>query len=80
MITEESLGTGSTYGDTTLEGLGLGLGYQHDLDDLGVFIRAEISASGYEDAKAISSATPGNVITVNNMYGAEGSIRIGKTF
>ena len=80
LITEESLGTGSTYGDSTLEGLGLGIGYQHDLDDLGVFIRAEISASGYEDAKAISTATPGNVITVNNMYGAEGSIRIGKTF
>ena len=80
VISEESLGTGGTYGDATIEGLGLGLGYQYDLDDVGIFIRAEITASGYEDTKAISSADPGRVVRIDNMYGAEGSIRVGKTF
>ena len=80
LITEESLATGGSYGDATLEGLGLGIGYQYDLDDLGVFVRAEVSASGYEDAKAVNANDVNKVITVDSMYGAEGSIRIGKTF
>ena len=80
LISEESLSTGGSYGDATLEGLGLGIGYQYDLDDLGVFVRAEVSASGYEDAKAVNANDVNKVITVDSMYGAEGSIRIGKTF
>ena len=80
VVSEESLATGSAYGDATVEGLGLGLGYQLDLDDIGIFIRAEVSASAYEDTKAVSTAATGNVIRIDNMYGAEGSIRVGKTF
>ena len=80
VISEESLATGGAYGDATVEGLGLGIGYQYDLDDLGVFVRAEVSASGYEDVKAINTNDVDKTITVDSMYGAEGSIRIGKTF
>ena len=80
VISEESLGTGGAYGDATVEGLGLGIGYQYDLDDLGMFVRAEVTASGYEDVKAINSNDVMKQITVDNMYGAEGSIRVGKTF
>jgi len=80
VVTEESLATGGAYGDATVEGLGLGIGYQYDLEDLGVFVRAEVSASGYEDVKAINTNDVMKTITVDSMYGAEGSIRIGKTF
>ena len=80
VISEESLATGGAYGDATVEGLGLGIGYQYDLDDLGVFVRAEVTASGYEDVKAINTNDVDKYITVDSMYGAEGSIRIGKTF
>ena len=80
VVTEESLATGGAYGDATVEGLGLGIGYQYDLEDLGVFVRAEVSASGYEDVKAINTNDVDKTITVDSMYGAEGSIRIGKTF
>tara|TARA_Y100000590_G_scaffold394567_1_gene473823 strand:+ start:54 stop:740 length:687 start_codon:yes stop_codon:yes gene_type:complete len=80
VISEENLATGGAYGDATVEGLGLGIGYQYDLDDLGVFVRAEVSASGYEDVKAINTNDVDKTITVDSMYGAEGSIRIGKTF
>jgi len=80
VISEENLATGGAYGDATVEGLGLGIGYQYDLDDLGLFVRAEVSASGYEDVKAINTNDVDKTITVDSMYGAEGSIRIGKTF
>ena len=80
VISKESLGTDGAYGDATVEGLGLGMGYQHDLDDLGIFIRAEITASAYEDVKAVNTNDITKVIRVKDMYGAEGSIRIGKTF
>ena len=80
MVTNESLATGGSYADQTVEGLGLGMGYQHDFSDLGIFVRAEVSASAYEDSKAVNANDAGKVITVDSMYGAEGSIRIGKTF
>ena len=80
VISNETLGTGGSYGDATVEGLGLGIGYQYDLDDLGMFVRAEVTASGYEDVKAINSNDVMKQITIDNMYGAEGSIRVGKTF
>ena len=80
VVSQESLGTDGAYGDATVEGLGLGIGYQYDLDDLGVFVRAEVTASGYEDVKAINTNDVDKTITIDSMYGAEGSIRIGKTF
>ena len=80
VISEESMGTGGAYGDATIEGLGAGIGYQHDFDDLGIFVRAEVTASAYEDVKAINTNDITKQITIDNMYGAEGSIRIGKTF
>ena len=80
VISEENLGTGGSYGDATVEGLGLGIGYQYDIDDLGVFVRAEVTASAYEDVKAVNADDVTKVIMIDNMYGAEGSIRDGKTF
>ena len=80
VISEENLGTGGSYGDATVEGLGLGIGYQYDIDDLGVFVRAEVTASAYEDVKAVNADDVTKVIMIDNMYGAEGSIRVGKTF
>mgnify|MGYP001238411071 FL=1 len=80
VISNETLGTGGSYGDATIEGLGLGIGYQYDLEDLGVFVRAEVTASGYEDVKAVNADDVTKVIMIDNMYGAEGSIRVGKTF
>ena len=81
VISEESLGSGGSYGDQEIEGLGLGMGYQHDLDVMGgMFVRAEVTASAYEDVKAINTTDVDKVIKVTDMYGAEGSIKIGKTF
>ena len=82
VVTNESLGTGGTYPDREIEGLGLGIGYQHDFDELadGLFIRAELTASGYESVKAVNTTDVTKSITVTDIYGAQGSIKIGKTF
>tara|TARA_B100000029_G_scaffold228943_1_gene226529 strand:- start:236 stop:931 length:696 start_codon:yes stop_codon:yes gene_type:complete len=80
LISEETLNTGGAYGDATIEGLGFGLGYQHDFDDLGVFVRLEANASAYESVKAHNTNDVHKTISVSDLYGAEGSIRIGKTF
>jgi len=81
VITNESLGTGGTYPDREIEGLGLGVGYQHDFDVMGgMFVRAEVTASGYESVKAVNSTDVTKNITVTDIYGAQGSIKVGKTF
>jgi hypothetical protein len=81
VISEESLGSGGSYGDQEIEGLGLGMGYQHDLDVMGgMFVRAEITASAFEDVKSVNTTDVDKVIKVTDMYGAQGSIKIGKTF
>ncbi len=80
VISEETLNTGGSYGDATIEGLGFGLGYQHDFDDIGLFVRLEATASAYESVKTHNTNDVDKTIEVNDLYGAEGSIRVGKTF
>ena len=73
--TKESLGTGSTYPDTNMEGASLSLGYQHDTD--AVFVRAEVGYSDYEGITVTSSTS--NKVDVD-VDGAWARISIGRTF
>ena len=77
--TKESLATGSAYSDADTMGYSLGFGYQHTLDN-DVFIRAEVNAASYDDVSATSTVEAAKVVTVSDMYGAYGSIKIGKSF
>ena len=79
ILTQESLGTGSKYNDVDTNGISVGLGYQYTADN-GVFIRAEVSASEYDDVDATSTVDSSKVIEVKEMYGAIGSVKIGKSF
>ena len=79
VLTQESLGTGSKYGDTDTTGISVGLGYQYTADN-GVFIRAEVSASEYDDVNATSEVDTSKKVEVTEMYGAVGSIKVGKSF
>jgi len=68
VVTNESLGTGGTYPDREIEGLGLGMGYQHDFDALGgLFVRGEVTASAYESVKAVNTTDVSKVITVTDL-------------
>ena len=77
--TNESLATGGSYGDVDTTGIVFGLGYNHDLDN-GVFVRLEVQAMEFEDVNASNSTDATKKVSVSEMMGAQGSIRIGKTF
>jgi len=53
VITNESLGTGSTYGNTDLDGTLIGLGYNKDFDN-GLFVRAEGAYTEF-DGESVTS-------------------------
>ena len=73
--TNEDLGTGSTYGNTSLDGTVYGVGYQKDLD--AVFVRVE---GTYLDFDGVTLTSNDNTITLKNLDGVTGKISIGKSF
>jgi hypothetical protein len=78
VITNEKMGTGSTYGNTDLDGTLIGLGYNRDFDN-GMFVRAEGAYTEFDGASVTSSTTV-NKITLNSLDGVTGKISIGKSF
>ena len=83
LITNESLDSGSTYGNATLEGVMAGVGLERNLDN-GMFIRAEVNYSQYDNitlnATTTSSDDHTNKVTVKNLNGYTGALSIGKSF
>tara|TARA_B100000902_G_C27289967_1_gene906557 strand:+ start:1491 stop:2177 length:687 start_codon:yes stop_codon:yes gene_type:complete len=79
VATQESLGTGGAYPNVDTTGYTVGLGYQHNVDN-GFFARIELAVSDYDDVSATNSNESDKKIEVNDMYGAHGSIKIGKSF
>ena len=75
--TKEALGTGSSYTDKTgVQGVHGGLGYQHDTDG-GVFLRAELFYSKYDNVKL--TGTGGHIVDVD-LEGGGAKISIGRAF
>jgi opacity protein-like surface antigen len=78
--TNESLYTGSTYGDAELEGYVVGGGFEKNLND-GIFIRSEINYSEFDDITLNSSGSDNsNKIEVKDLDGITGALSVGKTF
>ena len=78
VITNESLGTGSTYGNASLDGAMLGLGYNHSYGN-GISTRIEGSYMDFGSASVTSSNTV-NKVTLKDLEGASAKISIGKSF
>ena len=76
VITNESLTTGSSYGNTTLDGTVLGIGYNMDLDN-GLFARVE---GEYMSFDGVSLTANQNTITLKSLDGVSGKVSIGKSF
>ena len=74
--TNESLGTGSVYPDTTLKGASLSIGYQHNFG--WGFVRAEVGRSNYETIEVIS--TNGHKVRADLDGEKWGRISIAKSF
>ena len=76
--TKENLGTGSTYGNTNIDGNMMGVGMDKTLDN-GVFIRAEAQYSEFDSA-SLTSSSGSQKITIDNLDGLIGKVSIGKAF
>lgn len=83
LVTNESLDSGSTYGNTTLDGVMAGVGLDRDLDN-GMFFRAEVNYSEFDNivlnATTQSDDSHTNKITVKDLSGFTGALSIGKSF
>ena len=76
VMTNEDLGTGSKYGNTSLDGTVLGVGYEKDFDN-GMFARVE---GNYMTFDGVSLTSNDNTITLKNLDGVAGKLSIGKSF
>ena len=79
LITQETLGTGGTYGNTSLDGTMMGAGYNKDLIN-GIFIRAEGNYIDFDDVTLNSSGGNTRFIKATSIAGLNGKLSIGKSF
>ena len=80
VITNENLGTGSSYGDTELDGTMFGIGYHNALDN-GVFFRFEGNYMTFDGATQTGTGTGASrKIELRNLDGVSGKLSFGKTF
>jgi hypothetical protein len=87
VITKENLGTGASYGNTSLDGSMWGAGYHRGFDN-GMFLRAEATVMEF-DGTSLTSSTKGpdglaaktaNQIVLDDLNGVSGKVSIGKSF
>ena len=76
--TKESLGTGSTYGNTNVDGTMLGVGMDKVLDN-GMFFRVEGQYSEFDSA-SLTSSSGSQKITMESLDGVIGKLSFGKAF
>ena len=74
--TKEKLGTGSTYGNTSINGVTAGIGAHFERDN-GIYVRIEHSRSEYEDIRLTSS---GSNIVEADLDTTAMKFSIGKSF
>ena len=87
VITNESLATGSSYGNASLDGSLVGAGYNYNFDN-GVFLRAEGNVMMMDGVTLTSTAAaatrPGsaqtNFVKLDHLNGANAKVSIGKSF
>jgi hypothetical protein len=78
--TDESLATGSSYGDASLEGTFVGAGVERDFGTE-MFIRSEIAITKFDDIKLTGTGTDNTTtIDVTDLGGVNATVSVGKTF
>ena len=76
--TKESLGTGSTYGNTTVDGTTMSVGMDKVLDN-GMFFRVEGQYSEFDSA-SLTSSSGSQKITMDSLDGVVAKLSFGKAF
>ena len=78
-ITNENLTTGGSYGNATLDGFVVGLGYNRDLDS-GTFIRVEANYMDFDGATLTNTDDSTKSVSADGFDGYGARISIGKSF
>ena len=76
VVTNENLATGSTYGNTTLDGTSIGVGYHKELPNT-LFFRVE---GQYVSFDGVTLSSNDNTIRLKNLDGVTGTVSVGKSF
>ena len=79
LITEENLGTGGAYGNDTLEGYTIGLGYNMDLAD-GMFVRGEAAYMEIDGTTLTNANDSTKSVSADGITGYGAAISVGKSF
>ena len=79
VVTKENLATGSSYGDGDMDGTVFGLGYHNEFGN-GMFIRFEGQYMDLGSLSLTSTTNGDNTVTLDDLTGATGSVKIGKSF
>ena len=79
VITNESLATGGSYGNTSLDGHVVGIGYHRDLDT-GAFVRLEANFMDLDGATLTNTADSTKSVTADGADGYGAKLSIGKSF
>tara|TARA_B100001175_G_scaffold303030_1_gene297647 strand:+ start:392 stop:1096 length:705 start_codon:yes stop_codon:yes gene_type:complete len=79
LITEENLGTGGAYGNDTLEGYTLALGYMMDMAD-GMFVRGEAMYMEIDGTTLTNTNDSNKSVSADGIEGYGATISIGKSF
>ena len=77
--TNEVLATGGSYGNTSLDGFVLGLGYDRDLDN-GAFVRVEANYMEFDGATLTNTTDSNKSVTADGITGYGAKLSIGKAF
>ena len=79
VVTNEVLATGGAYGDTSLDGFVVGLGYNADLDN-SAFVRVEATYMEFDGATLTNTADSAKSVTADGITGYGAKLSIGKAF
>ena len=77
--TNESLGTGGSYGNTSLDGSMLAIGYNRDLNT-GTFLRLEAHTMSLDGVTLTNTADSTKSVTADGVSGYGAKLSIGKSF
>ena len=77
--TEENLGTGGSYGDTSLDGYTLAVGYSYGMDN-GAFVRVEASYMDLDGVSLTNKNDSNKSVSVDGISGYGAGVSIGKSF
>ena len=77
--TNETLATGGAYGDTSLDGMIFGVGYNRDLDN-GAFLRLEANMMDFDGVTVTNANDTNKSVSVDGIDGYGAKISVGKSF